>query len=69
MLYKPWRRGIERNRERDIQQQLPDDKEPGTVPKLQETLPDLDTPRRDRETPTTAEDKKEPECSRSGGAF
>lgn len=58
MLYRPWRRRVERNRKRNVQQHLQDDKEQGTLPKLQEALPDLEAPRRDEETLTIADERQ-----------
>ncbi|KAL9070214.1 MAG: hypothetical protein Q9161_005048 [Pseudevernia consocians] len=59
LLYKPWRRGIDRKRERHLQpQQLQDDKELGTLPELKGVPPNLDVLQRDRESPTTANDVK-----------
>ena len=59
LLYKPWRRRIDRKRERRLQpQHLQHDKELGTLPELKGAYADLDPSHKDRETPSTANDVK-----------
>ena len=59
LLYRPWRRRIDRKRENHSQpQQLQDDKELGTLPEVQGSPPDFDVSQRDRETSNTANDVK-----------
>ncbi|CAF9932998.1 hypothetical protein IMSHALPRED_009033 [Imshaugia aleurites] len=58
VLYRPWRRRIDRKRENNSQPQLQDDKELGTLPEVQGLPPDFDVSQRDRKTSTTANDIK-----------
>lgn len=60
LLYKPWRRRIDRRRERHPQhQQLQNDKELGTLPELNGVLLDFDVSQRDGETPTNGNDNSD----------
>ena len=75
LLYKPWRRRIDRKRERDLQpQHSQHDEEFGTLPELIGTHADIDLSQKDRETPSTANDVKgttsllEPEAPPSFGS-
>ncbi|KAF6224896.1 hypothetical protein HO133_010090 [Letharia lupina] len=60
LLYKPWRRRIDRRRERHPQhQQLQNDKGLGTLPELNGVLLDFDVSQRDGETPTNGNDNSD----------
>ena len=59
LLYQPWRRRIDRKRERALQpQHLQHYEEFGTLPELRGAYVDLDPSHKDRETPATANDVK-----------
>ena len=75
LLYKPWRRRIDRKRERGLQpQRLQHDEEFGTLPELSGAYADLGPSHKDRETLATAKDVKgtisllEPEAHPSSGS-
>ena len=74
LLYKPWRRRIDRKRERGLQPEHLQHVEFGTLPELRGAYADLDPSHEDRETPSTANDVKgtisllEPEAPPSFGS-